>query len=452
MTIRPPWKWQPANLILLGLAMGLIAGLVIRTLCTEPEAAAHLQWWLAQVINPVGKLFIRIIFMIVLPLIFSAIVLGVVEMGDIRKLGRIGLKCVLWTFVLAGTSVVIGLVLVNLVNPGRHLPEATRVELSAHYGGAAAANIEQGTRASPPVAETVLNLVPQNPLFEAVNAFTPNYAGGGLISVMVFSVFFGVALAMVPREKGAALTAAVQGVFEVCMLIIGFAMRLAPAGVACLGFSVTATLGASVLTSLGAYMGVVLLGLALHQFGVYSVLLALAGRRSPLDFFKRIREVMITAFSTSSSNATLPVSLRVAEQNLGLPRQISRFVLTVGASANQNGTALYEGVTVLFLAQVFGVDLSIGQQVIVALMCIMAGFGTAGVPGGSLPLVVGVLVTIGVPGEAIAIILGIDRLLDMCRTTLNVTGDMVCAVLVSRGEPGLRETAGGDAAMTAQVE
>ncbi|WP_068772406.1 dicarboxylate/amino acid:cation symporter [Termitidicoccus mucosus] len=434
MTIRPPWKWQLANLILLGLATGLAAGLAINAFCTTPEALARLQWWLAQVIQPAGKLFIRLIFMIVLPLIFSAIVLGVVEMGDIRKLGRVGVKCVLWTLVLAGTSVVIGLVLVNVLAPGRHLPEATRAELIAQHGGAAAANIEQGTRASPPVAESILNLVPQNPLFEAVNAFTPNYTGGGLISVMVFSVFFGVALAMVPREKSAALTAAIQGTFEVCMLVIGFAMKLAPVGVACLGFSVTATLGASVLASLGAYVGVVLLGLALHQFGFYSLLLAFVARRSPARFFQSIREVMITSFSTSSSNATLPVSIRVAEQNLGLPRQISRFVLTVGASANQNGTALYEGVTVLFLAQVFGVDLSIGQQIIVALMCIMAGFGTAGVPGGSLPLVVGVLVTIGVPGEAIAIILGIDRLLDMCRTTLNVTGDLVCAVLVARGE------------------
>jgi DAACS family dicarboxylate/amino acid:cation (Na+ or H+) symporter len=218
------------------------------------------------------------------------------------------------------------------------------------------------------------------------------------------------------------------------MLIIGFAMWLAPIGVACLAFALTATLGIDLVRSLGYYAAVVILGLALHQFGTYSLFLKFVARRSPWQFFKDIEEPMLTAFSTSSSNATLPVSLRVAEEKLKLPPQISRFVLTVGASANQNGTALYEGVTVLFLAQVFGVDLSLGQQFIVALMCIMAGLGTAGVPGGSLPLVVGVLVTIGVPGESIAIILGIDRLLDMCRTTLNVTGDLVCAVLVSKGE------------------
>ncbi|AHF93278.1 proton glutamate symport protein [Opitutaceae bacterium TAV5] len=439
LRLRPPWKWQSANLIISGLVVGLLFGLLARHFCTTPEATERLHWWLDQLIQPLGKLFIRIIFMIVIPLILSAIVLGIVEMGDIRKLGRVGLKCVLWTFILAGTSVVLGLVLVDTLAPGRHMPESTRLELTARYGGDAAVKIEQGTRESPPLAESILELVPQNPLAEAVNAFAPNYTGGGLIAVMVFSVFVGVALAMVPRERGAALTAVFQGMFDVCMLIIEFAMKLAPIGVACLGFSLTSTLGIGILQSLGAYVGVVILGLTLHQFGTYSLLLALIGRQSPLLFFRRIREVMVTAFSTSSSNATLPVSIRVAEENLGLPRQISRFVLTVGASANQNGTALYEGITVLFLAQVFGIDLTIGQQIVVALMCIMAGFGTAGVPGGSLPLVVGVLVTIGVPGEAIAIILGIDRLLDMCRTTLNVSGDLVCAVLVSRGEADLPE-------------
>jgi DAACS family dicarboxylate/amino acid:cation (Na+ or H+) symporter len=241
-------------------------------------------------------------------------------------------------------------------------------------------------------------------------------------------------MALAPPEKVAPLTGVLHGIFEVSMRIIGFAMLLAPIGVACLGFSLTATLGIDILRSLGFYAGVVVLGLAFHQFVSYSLFLKFIGGKSPALFFRQVQEAMLTAFSTSSSNATLPVSMRVAEEKLKLPPQISRFVLTVGASANQNGTALYEGVTVLFLAQVFGVDLSLSQQVVVALMCIVAGLGTAGVPGGSLPLVVGVLVTIGVPGESIAIILGIDRLLDMCRTTLNVTGDLVCAVLVSKGE------------------
>jgi len=197
---------------------------------------------------------------------------------------------------------------------------------------------------------------------------------------------------------------------------------------------VAARLGFDLFRTLGFYTGVVLLGLALQQFVVYPVVLTLAGRR-PVDFFRGAKEAIFTAFSTSSSNATLPVSLRVAEQDLKIPSRIARFVLTVGASANQNGTALYEGITVLFLAQVFGVDLTLTQQIVVALMCIMAGIGTAGVPGGSLPLVVGVLLSINVPAEAIAIILGIDRFLDMCRTALNVTGDLVIASVVSQDSP-----------------
>ncbi len=358
--------------------------------------------------------------------------LGIAEMGDIRRLGRVGVRSLWFTLLLTGTGVLLGVFLVNTIEPGRAMSETTREQLVARYSGEAASSVTRGTEPRS-LSDTLQNLIPENPLAEAVNAFTPNYTGGGLISVMVFSVFFGVALTLVSPEKAAPITGVLNGIFEVCMRIIGFAMTLAPIGVACLAFALTAQLGQEVIELLGRYALVVITALALQQFVIYSLFLKLGAGVSPRWFFGRIREVMVTAFGTSSSNATLPVSLRVAQENLGLPSNISRFVLTVGASANQNGTALYEGITVLFLAQVFGIDLSLGQQLIVILMCILAGFGTAGVPGGSLPLVVGVLVTIGVPGEAIAIILGIDRLLDMCRTTLNVTGDLVCAVLVANG-------------------
>jgi DAACS family dicarboxylate/amino acid:cation (Na+ or H+) symporter len=432
-----PWRWPLAHQILVGLLLGASLGWIANRAFDDPQSAGSLAWWIDNVVLPVGRLFIRIIFMIVVPLIFSAIVLGIAEMGDIRKIGRVGVRALLFTLLMSGVSVVLGVTLVNVLAPGKRLDSEVRQELTQAYGGQVAQKVEQGT-SEKPLAETLLDLIPQNPLAEAVHAFEPSYTGGGLIALMVFSVFFGVAMAMAPPEKTAGLTSALQGIFAVCMLIIEFAMNIAPLGVACLGFALTAQLGLDVVRSLGFYALVVVLGLALHMFVTYSLLLALWARTSPVAFFRKIQEVMVTAFSTSSSNATLPVSLRVAEQNLALPPHIGRFVLTVGASANQNGTALYEGVTVLFLAQVFGVDLTLGQQFMVALMCIIAGVGTAGVPGGSLPLVVGVLVTIGVPGESIAIILGIDRLLDMCRTTLNVTGDLVCAVLVARSEPGAR--------------
>lgn len=428
------WKWSSGALILAGLLLGSLAGIIVNHRVVTPAGLASLSWWLEQVIQPLGKVFIRLIFMVVIPLTFSAIVLGVAEMGDVRKLGRIGLKSLGYTVLLTTTGVLIALGVVNVFAPGQHMTEATRDTLRARYVGAAAEKVAQGVQETP-LAATLLNLIPQNPLAEAVQAFSPNYTGGGLIAVMVFSLFFGVALAMCTPAKREPLTAVLQGVFEVCLIIIGFAMKLAPLGVACLGFALTAQIGADLLRSLGFYAAVVVLGLGIQQWVIYPLCLKFIGGRSPLAFFKDIKEVLLTAFSTSSSNATLPVALRVAETQLKVPARISRFVLTVGASANQNGTALYEGVTVLFLAQVFGVDLSLGQQAVVAFMCILAGLGTAGVPGGSLPLVVGVLVTIGVPGESIAIILGIDRLLDMCRTTLNVTGDLVIAVLVAKSEP-----------------
>ncbi len=211
-------------------------------------------------------------------------------------------------------------------------------------------------------------------------------------------------------------------------------MRIAPLAVFCLLFTMTGRFGFGLLVGLGWYVVAVLLGLSIHMFGVYSLSVAFLSRIPPLEFFRRIRTVMVTAFSTSSSNATLPTALRVSEEALGVPRDINAFVLTVGATANQNGTALFEGVTVLFLAQLAGIDLSIGQQLMVLYLAILGGIGTAGVPSGSIPFVILVLATVGVDPALIAIILGVDRLLDMCRTVLNVTGDLTAATYVARSE------------------
>jgi DAACS family dicarboxylate/amino acid:cation (Na+ or H+) symporter len=430
MTLNP-LRWPLATRIVGGMVVGAAAGLLTEAMAGP---SSGVRWAVQNVAQPVGSVFLRIIFMVVIPLIFSAIVLGVAEMGDIRKLGKAGVRCLLVTLAFASISVGIGIGLVETIQPGKRLPAEKRAELVRQYGGAAAKDVAQAQQKAG-LSDALLNLIPTNPLNEAVNAFNPKHTGGGLLAFMVFSLFVGIAVASLPAETAAGLLALCRSLFAVAMKIIDFAMRLAPLGVACLGFSVTAVLGASILRTLGLYVLVVVGGLALHQFVTFSLALALFGRKAPGLFFRQAREAIVMAFATASSNATLPVSLRVAEQELKLPPRIARFVLTIGASANQNGTALYEGVTVLFLAQVFGVDLTLTQQITVAIMCIIAGVGTAGVPGGSLPLVVSVLVAVGVPGEAIAIVLGVDRLLDMCRTTLNVTGDLVCAVIVARGEP-----------------
>jgi DAACS family dicarboxylate/amino acid:cation (Na+ or H+) symporter len=252
---------------------------------------------------------------------------------------------------------------------------------------------------------------------------------------MVFALFLGVGLALTRSEAAGRLTEALQGLYEVTMRLLGMVIAAAPLGVACLLFTLTARLGWGVLRLLAAYVAVVLAGLALQQFGVYALAVRWLGGMSPLAFFRRSRAAMLTAFSTASSNATLPTALYVAEHELSLPAHIGRFVLTVGSTANQNGTALFEGVTVLFLAQFYGVELSLAQQVIVVGICILGGIGTAGVPAGSLPVVAMILAMLGIPPEGIGMILGVDRLLDMCRTAVNVTGDLAVAVVVARGEP-----------------
>jgi DAACS family dicarboxylate/amino acid:cation (Na+ or H+) symporter len=216
--------------------------------------------------------------------------------------------------------------------------------------------------------------------------------------------------------------------------IIGVAMRLAPYGVFAFLFRISSTLGGEVFTLLGMYVFVVLFGLAIHFFVCFPVLIVVFSRLNPLEFFRKVRPIIVTAFSTSSSSATLPTSLKVSEEELGVPRQVAGFVLPLGATMNMNGTALYEGVTVVFLAQVFGVSLDLGQQVIVIVMAVLTAIGAAGVPGGSLPLLMGILSMVGVEPSNIAIILGVDRILDMCRTTLNVIGDVTASTYIARAE------------------
>ena len=421
--------------ILLGMAVGGVAGLVARRLL-PPDADgatnATLKFIAGNIAEPLGQIFLRLIFMVVVPLVFTALALGVAQIGDLRRLGKLGLRTLVFTVLLSTMSVVIGLGLVNTLRPGTRLTAEKREDLKQRYTTGDIKAVAQAKQAKS-ARDTLLDIIPRNPLQEMVGAVDGSSPGGGMLAVMFFALAVGVAITSRPEETRG-LVATLDGVYHVAMVVIGFAMRLAPIGIAGLMFSVTALLGVEILWTLAFYMGTVVLGLALHMFGVYSAVVGLFARLSPRCFFTGIWEAILTAFSTSSSSASLPTALRVAEQRLGIRRDISSFVLTVGSTANQNGTALYEGITVLFLAQVFGVDLTLGQQLQVVLMSILAGIGTAGVPGGSLPLVVVVMQSVGVPGEGIGIILGVDRLLDMCRTTVNVAGDLAVAVCVDKAE------------------
>jgi DAACS family dicarboxylate/amino acid:cation (Na+ or H+) symporter len=400
---------------------------------TTPLATdRRLAWFALNIADFLGQIFLRLIFMVVVPLVFSALVLGVAEIGDVRKLGRMGLRTLWMTLILSSASVAIGLTLANTVRPGARLSEEKREQLKTEYMSQGAAAANQAKQAKT-LRDLLLDLIPRNPLQEMVGAIDGSSPGGGMLAVMVFALFVGVAITLAPERTGT-LVLVLQGVYDVAMVIIGLAMRLAPLGVAGLMFSLSTRLGLDILTTLAWYVGTVITGLALHMFGVYSLVAIVFARLSPRKFFGKITEVILTAFATSSSSVTLPTALRVTEQKLGVKREVSSFVLTVGSTANQNGTALFEGLTVLFLAQVFGVQLGITQQVTVVLMSVLAGIGTAGVPGGSLPLVALVLQSVGVPGEGIGIIIGVDRILDMCRTTVNVTGDVLIATCVDRQE------------------
>src|SRR5688572_24199146 len=416
--------------ILIGLLIGVVAGILVNQILGGDHS--KVIWIVDNITNPVGQLFLRLLLMIVVPLVFSSLVVGVAGIGDIRKLGRVGVKSFGYCLVISAISAVIGITLANTIRPGERIDPATAAALEQRFATDATnrvADAQKAKSATSPLMSVVETIVPKNPFFAIASKEDAN-----MLHLMFFALVLGIAITLIPVTVTAPVLRVLEGVYEITAKIIEMIMKFAPYAVACLLFNNTARFGLDLLQALGWFVVTVLLGLSLHMFGVYSLSVYFLSRISPLEFFRRIKTVILTAFSTSSSNATLPTALRVSEQNLGVPQHINSFVLTVGATANQNGTALYEGVTVLFLAQLAGVDLNLGQQLMVVYLAIIGGIGTAGIPSGSIPFIIGVLVTIGINPALIAIILGVDRILDMCRTTLNVTGDLTAATYVARSE------------------
>ena len=424
--------------ILIGLVLGAAVGGTLNRILGAKDP--NLVFFAEHVTNPIGQLFLRLLLLLVVPLVFSSLVVGVAGLGDLRRIGRIGIKSLVYTLIISAISVVIGLTLANTIKPGKRIDRTVGAQLAAQYSQDAKERVESAVGSAKttdtPLLKAVKTIVPTN-IFYSLGRETPDMLG-----LMFFALFLGICVTLTPPETAAPLIAVLDGVFNATQAGIQIVMRLGPYAVFCLLFTMTARFGFELLASLGWFVLTVLLGLAIHMFGVYSASVYFLSRINPLEFFRRIKTAMITAFSTSSSNATLPTALRVSEENLGVPRDINSFVLTVGATANQNGTALYEGVTVLFLAQLAGVDLSIGTQLMVVYLAILGGIGTAGVPSGSIPFIIVVLAQIGVNPALIAIILGVDRILDMCRTVLNVTGDITIATYVARSEGAvlMRET------------
>jgi DAACS family dicarboxylate/amino acid:cation (Na+ or H+) symporter len=415
------------NKILLGLLLGAAAGILANVLkARNPTLEKFLPPLLTYVMEPLGQIFLRLLFMVVIPLVFSSLTLGVAGLGDLKKLGRMGLKTFAFFLMSMALAVVLGLALVNTIRPGEGLPGSTRESLLETYRGQAVSTASTAAAGPAFGIQTFVNFIPRNPIDAAVR--------GDMVAVIFFSLMLGIALTMIPAENGHVWRHFLEGLGHAMVVIIGMAMKLAPFGVFALIFTVTARFGFDILRQLSMFVATVLAGLMFHQFITLSAMIRIFAGIKPLTFFRKIKSVMITAFSTSSSNATLPTTIKVSEEELGVPAQIAGFVLPLGATMNMNGTALFEGVTAVFLAQVFGIHLTLLQQLVIIVLSVVSAVGAAGVPGGSIPLLVLVISAVGVPPEGIAIIIGVDRLLDMCRTTLNVTGDVACAAFIARSE------------------
>lgn len=407
--------------MLIGFVAGLLAGLAAH------YGAAGAPWVdtiVTYVTGPLGQIFLRLLFMLVIPLLVSALIVGVAEMGEVRALKSVGIRTLIYTVLVSAVSVAISLALVNLLQPGAGVDPALARTLMAEGAEGARAIAERAGESKTGV-DAIVAIIPSN-FFTAMGE-------NDVLAVMFFALFFGIGLMLVQTRETKALKAVVEGVFAVVMKLIGLVIQLAPIAIFCFMFNLAAQFGWDLIIRLSAYVGVVLLALGLQMFVVFPLILRTFAKKSPVAFFRETQEAFVMAFATASSNATLPTSLRVASDRLRLPDRVARFVLTIGATANQNGTAMFEGVTVLFLAQFFGIDLTLQQQIFVMLVCILGGIGTAGVPAGSLPVIALILASVGVPPEGIGLILGVDRFLDMCRTTLNVIGDLVAATVVSAG-------------------
>jgi dicarboxylate/amino acid:cation (Na+ or H+) symporter, DAACS family len=410
--------------VLLGFVLGTAAGIAAYAWARFGGELFAINIIVDYVARPAGALFLNLLFMLVLPLMFSALILGVAELGDIATLGRVGSRTLAYTAIVTAIAVGLGLLLVNLIQPGVAFDPALRESVMA--GSSIRSHEIAGAHPALSGVDMLLGIVPRNVLRAAVE--------DQFLSVMFFALLLGVALVLTPSPATTAFKAAIQGLNELVMKLIGLVVRLTPYAVACLMFALSARFGWDLLLTLGRFVFTVLLAIALHMFVVLPLWVQFKGGMSPAFFFRGSQEAILTAFSTASSAGTLPTTLRVAEQNLRLPAHVARFVLTIGASANHHGTALFEGLTTLFLAQCFGVTLDLIQQASLLVLCILASIGTAGVPAGSLPVIAMLLGYLQVPPDAIGLILGVDRLLDMCRTALNVTGDLATAVVVARSE------------------
>ncbi len=424
-------KGKPlATRILRGLVIGIVAAVATLGIgLVHPPTLQVMRQVSTAVFDPFGQIFLRMLFFVVIPLVFTSLASGVTQLGRLDRLGPLAGRTFVLFFLNMSIAVVIGLVMMNLLQPGHHLDAGAKAQLMQDYGSNAETAIEKGAAQPALTPATLVDMFMPRNLFGAFVGFSRNTLGD-VLPLILFAILVGAAATQLDEKKRQSFQAGLDLITEVMTRIVGFALRIAPYAVPAMIYSVIVKVGVDVLLALSVFTAGCAVALALHLFGTMSLWLRFLAGRSPLAYFRQIRPLLITAFSTSSSNASLPASLQTASEELKLRPSTAGFVLPLGATMNMSGTALFEGCVVLFIAQAFGVELSLGQQAVLMFLAVLSAVAVAGIPGGSLPLVAGLLATFGVPPEGIAIIFGVDRILDMMRTTVNVGSDIVTATVV----------------------
>jgi proton glutamate symport protein len=415
--------------------IGLILGLLFGILAASQGWGGFTNDWIA----PFGKIFINLLKLIAVPLVLSSLITGVASLSDLKKLSRIGGKTITIYLATTAIAVTIGLIAVNILEPGETVPEDMKIKLQNTYQSAASGKLEAAQEVKErSVLQPVVDMVPSNFFSSASN-------NRNMLQVVFIAIIVGIALIQIPKEKSRPVLEFMEGINDLVIKLVDNIMLLAPIGVfALIADTITSVAGNNInnvielLSALGFYMLAVIMGLLIHMLITYSVVLKLFSKMPLKKFYQGIAPAQLLGFSTSSSGATLPVTMECCEDELGVSEEVSSFVLPLGATINMDGTALYQAVAAVFIAQTLGMDLSVGAQLTIVLTAVLASIGTAAVPGAGIIMLVIILEAIGVPSAGIALILGVDRILDMMRTVTNVTGDASVAVAVASSENQLR--------------
>jgi Na+/H+-dicarboxylate symporter len=408
----------------------------------EADLGARAARFVRNLNDFVGELFLRGLRFIAVPIVLFSLIVGASSLNDLSKLSRIGGKTIAIYIATTGVAITVGLLLANLIQPGRFVSEETRDGLVSTYGLEAEGKIQAAQ--APDIWDTVLNIVPKNP-FEAV-------AAGNMLQVVFAALLVGVCLTLIKKEKATPVIAFFDAMTDVVIKIVNLVLMLAPYAVFALIADKIADLGLDVLKALAVYSLVVVLGLGVMVFAIYPIGFRLLARVRYGRFYKAISPAQLLAFSSASSSATLPVTMECCEERLGIKEEVSAFVLPIGATINMDGTALYQGVAAVFIAQLYGLDLGVADQLTIVLTATLASIGTAGVPGVGMIMLVIVLQSVGLPLEGIAVILGVDRILDMCRTVCNITGDAMVCTLVASSENAIESEEQVEARLRAAAE